>query len=186
MDSDQEENGRLAYATFLVKKVFDEVCEEFRLWKKNYASRLLRELAHPPSLEEEDTFSEPETSNQEMSEADEIPTPPSPTLQYMEIRDLETGTTQQVPTQVFRIFDAFPVPPPYEYCTRTDRNIFLGDDPSYMPFLPFHDDPTFDQAKYATEYKGCSWEKPVIDPDCEVSLYMASCLFLTLQRQWRS
>ncbi|KAJ6465402.1 hypothetical protein C8R45DRAFT_839883 [Mycena sanguinolenta] len=92
----------------------------------------------------------------------------------MEIRDLETGTTRQVPTQVFRIFDAFPVPPPYEYCTSTDRNIFLGDDPSYMPFLPFRDDPTFDQAKYANEYKGFSWEKPVIDPDLEVMVIEAA------------
>ncbi|KAF7342541.1 Pre-mRNA splicing factor [Mycena sanguinolenta] len=173
MDSDQEDDGRLAYATFLVKKIFDEVCEEFRLWKKNYASRVLRELAHPPSSEE-DAFSEPEASDQKMPEQAEIPTPPAPTLQYMEIQDLKTGTTQQIPTQVFRIFDAFPVPPPYEYCTPTDRNIFLGDDPSYMPFLPFRDDPTFDQARYANEYKGYSWEKPFIDPDLEVVVIEAA------------
>ncbi|KAJ7238137.1 hypothetical protein B0H12DRAFT_1137905 [Mycena haematopus] len=175
MDPDREEgeNEPISYATSQVKKVFDQVYEEFCAWKKDYASRILQAVGHPPSPMEA-TGSDPEPFHPDFLESDEAPPPPSSALQYLEIWDSKAGKTQRVPMQVFQVIDAFAAPPPYEYCTPTQRNIFLGDDPPYMPFLPFADDPTFDHGRYASEYKGCSWRISGIDPDLEVVVVEAA------------
>ncbi|KAJ7914045.1 hypothetical protein B0H13DRAFT_1712227 [Mycena leptocephala] len=70
--------------------------------------------------------------------------------------------------QVFRVADTFSALPAYEYCTPTVRNIFQGDDPHDMPFVPFADDPTFNHARYLEEYRSFSWRTSALDPDLEV------------------
>ncbi|KAF8152093.1 hypothetical protein K438DRAFT_1864497 [Mycena galopus ATCC 62051] len=175
MDSNETEDESLSYATSLVQKVFNEVHEEFRLWKRDYASRMLQAVARPPSPQT--TLLEPlnfENADLVSSEPTEKPHSPLSTVKYMEIQDSELGTTQRVPMQVFNVVDPFPAVPAHEFCTPTSRNIFLGDDPSYMPFLPFADDPTFDQARYVSEHKGFEWRRPRVDPDLEVVVVEAA------------
>lgn len=61
--------------------------------------------------------------------------------------------------------------PAYECCTSTSRSVMVGDDPNYMPFLPFADDPTFNHQDLMDEYKFFSWQRPNQDPNCEYSQF---------------
>jgi hypothetical protein len=87
--------------------------------------------------------------------------------EYIEVWDYENGTMERVPLHVTRVDIAFPALPAHEYCTPITRNLFLGDDPHDLPFIPFADDPTFDLARYLEEYKTFSWRESAVDPDCE-------------------
>jgi hypothetical protein len=61
--------------------------------------------------------------------------------------------------------ETFPSPQ-YEACTPLDQNIYLGDDSSDMPFLPFADDPRFsDWKSHSDEYKTLSWQNMIRDPN---------------------
>ncbi|KAJ6562723.1 hypothetical protein DFH09DRAFT_1478716 [Mycena vulgaris] len=73
-----------------------------------------------------------------------------------------------VPLEVTRLEAPFHALPAHEYCTPISRNVFQGDDPHDLAFLPFADDPTFDHAKYLEEYDSVSWLESVLDPDVEV------------------
>jgi histone-lysine N-methyltransferase EZH2 len=168
MDSGHEDDDSISRATYTVGKVFKEVQEEFRLWKQDYASRTLQAVACPPAPSTEDAAYDHEKLDSLPSEPTSIPPSPSPTPEYIEILDYETGTTERVPMQVFRVADTFSALPAYEYCTPTVRNIFQGDDPHDMPFVPFADDPTFNHARYLEEYRSFSWRTSALDPDCEV------------------
>ena len=48
---------------------------------------------------------------------------------------------------------------PYESCTPVSWNILHGDDPSYMPFVPYADDPTFAVEDWSYEHKGLAWQE---------------------------
>jgi histone-lysine N-methyltransferase EZH2 len=173
MDLGSEQDERLAYATSLVQNVFDEVYDEFRLWKRDYASRALQAVARGarPSSPK-DPISQAEISEPTSSEPEKALLSPSPTLEYTEIWDAETRTTAKVPTQVFRVLDTFSALPAHEYATPSARNIFLGDDPGALPFIPFADDPTFNRALFLREYKKFSWRMASADTDCTSALYM--------------
>ena len=56
---------------------------------------------------------------------------------------------------------------PYESCTPVSWNILHGDDPSYMPFVPYADDPTFAIEDWSYEHKGLAWQESYRDSDGE-------------------
>ncbi|KAF8970309.1 hypothetical protein BDZ97DRAFT_1652502, partial [Flammula alnicola] len=56
--------------------------------------------------------------------------------------------------------------PPYDSCIPISRNIMRGDDPDYLPFIPFSDDPTYDYTYDNDHHKYFAWHKPDRDPDC--------------------
>lgn len=171
MDSDSDADDSISHATYLVKKVFDEVCEEFRLWKEDYASRILHSVARPPSRD--GSISNRETPALSFPEPTETPPLPSPTLEYIEVLDYGTGKTVQAPMKVFRVTDAFSAPPPlpaHEYWTPSLRSISVGDDPSELPFMPFPDDPAFNHADFLEEYTNFGWRTSMLDPDCNILL----------------
>ncbi|KAJ2917884.1 hypothetical protein MD484_g2499, partial [Candolleomyces efflorescens] len=74
--------------------------------------------------------------------------------------------TARVDTQSFEADATFQPHPAYELCTAIARNIKVGDDPDYMPFAPFSDDPTFKFLDYNNEYTWFAWQPPkMLDPD---------------------
>ncbi|KAF8351574.1 hypothetical protein F5887DRAFT_913317 [Amanita rubescens] len=69
--------------------------------------------------------------------------------------------------------------PQYEACTPLEQNIYLGDDSSDMPFLPFADDPSFsDWKSHSDEHKTLSWQNMIRDPNLEaiVTTTWNSCI----------
>ncbi|KAG9316409.1 hypothetical protein JVU11DRAFT_2443 [Chiua virens] len=57
--------------------------------------------------------------------------------------------------------------PQYESCSPLHRSVFKGDDSDNMDFVPYADDPTFDQSSHLRHYGSFSWHD-VFDPDLEV------------------
>ncbi|KZT18932.1 SET domain-containing protein [Neolentinus lepideus HHB14362 ss-1] len=57
---------------------------------------------------------------------------------------------------------------PYESNTPSLRNMFHGDDPDNMPFMPFADDPSFDGGEHQRHYKTLSWQNVLFDPDLHI------------------
>ncbi|KAJ7125141.1 hypothetical protein C8R44DRAFT_782419 [Mycena epipterygia] len=165
MDAQLEGLDSVAQATQLVEKIFQEVYEEFRSWKEDYAARTLSAVVRAPSRGDIGCAAQ---SSEPASPTIE-PVSPVITEEFMEIWDCETRTRkkERVLVEVIRIPDAFPALPAHEYCTPTHRSIFQGDDPRELPFMPFADDPTFDHAKYLEEYDSFSW-RDTKNPDVEV------------------
>jgi histone-lysine N-methyltransferase EZH2 len=151
--------------------VFQEVEEEFCLWKQDYPSRILQAVASLPAASTEDTPDDLKKLDPLPSESEVRPLSPSPKSEYIEILDYPTGTTKRVPMQVFRVADSFSAHQLHEYCTPTMRNIFQGNALPDMPFVLFADDPTFDHARYLDEYQSFRWGTSVLDPDGEILLY---------------
>ncbi|KAF8056606.1 hypothetical protein FPV67DRAFT_1431373 [Lyophyllum atratum] len=58
----------------------------------------------------------------------------------------------------------------YEACTPTNRNINVGDDSEYMPFIPLIDDPKFNFLLHAGDYKYFDWQVQNRNPDLQVIL----------------
>ncbi|KAJ7200847.1 hypothetical protein GGX14DRAFT_524739 [Mycena pura] len=155
-------------AVHLVETVFERVCDDFRTWKKDYASTLLTAAAAPeanPAPEGHESEPLP-TATHVASHS--LSSSSATTLEQLETYDYETGTTWLTPIHKTHVTVAFPPCPEYEYCTPTDRNIYHGDDPSDMPFIPFHDDPSFNLSQYLEHYDSFSWDTPPLDPDLEV------------------
>ena len=77
-----------------------------------------------------------------------------------------TSTLTPQTLEVTNVLDPYPA---YEVCTPVNRNILVGDDSEYLPFLPFSDDPTFDHLAHIvdSEYRYFEWQVPNRDPDCD-------------------
>lgn len=70
--------------------------------------------------------------------------------------------------------------PAYESCAPLQQNILYGDDPNFMPFLPYADDQNFDSADHALEYNALSWQESYRDSDSESRLHcFEACTWLT-------
>ncbi|KAJ7758167.1 hypothetical protein DFH07DRAFT_818963 [Mycena maculata] len=168
MDPQEDEDDPIANVTSIVQAVFQKVHDEFRVWKEDYASKILSSLARPPSPNATPTrAAKPNPPVPLPPDADALPFSTSTTLESIQSYDYESGIMEHIPAQVIRFEDLFLPLPAHEYCTPTNRNIFQGDDPSELPFIPFADDPTFDHAEYLKEYHKFSWHS-AIDPDLEL------------------
>ncbi|KAJ2931356.1 hypothetical protein H1R20_g5715, partial [Candolleomyces eurysporus] len=79
---------------------------------------------------------------------------------------VETGCVDTLKLKADTTFQPHPA---YELCTSVARNIKVGDDPDYMPFAPFGDDPSFEFSDYNEEYGWLAWQAPkMLDPDLEI------------------
>ncbi|KIK92123.1 hypothetical protein PAXRUDRAFT_830266 [Paxillus rubicundulus Ve08.2h10] len=63
--------------------------------------------------------------------------------------------------------------PPYESCSPLSHSIFNGDDDDNMDFIPYADDPRFDQIDHTYCYESFSWQD-AFDPDWEVIVLEAA------------
>ena len=63
------------------------------------------------------------------------------------------------------IVDQFIAEPDYEACTPIQNNVWRGDDPDRMPFIPNADDPTFDAIGHTSFYGSLSWQEDTYDPN---------------------
>ncbi|KAI6026383.1 hypothetical protein BKA83DRAFT_27762 [Pisolithus microcarpus] len=63
--------------------------------------------------------------------------------------------------------------PTYESCSPSLRNTFKGDDDDNMLFIPYADDPSFNQVDHSSWYESFSWQED-FDPDLQVILLETS------------
>lgn len=76
-----------------------------------------------------------------------------------EITDHDAQETYFLPAEDVIISELVPPYAPYECCTPATRNIMVGDDPDYLPFIPFADDPTYDWTFDLSQHKYVAWDK---------------------------
>ncbi|KAI6044671.1 hypothetical protein EDC04DRAFT_3106071 [Pisolithus marmoratus] len=78
-----------------------------------------------------------------------------------------------IPFQVVDVVAVLDAHPAYESCSPSLRNAFKGDDDDNMVFIPYADDPSFDQLDHSSWYESFSWQED-FDPDLQVVLLEAS------------
>lgn len=152
----------------LVKSVFTDVWNEFYS-RENYEQEIaslscVRATAnhssrHPSTrlnviISEEDDLHDGQPALEILDYSDSPETPPKSTISQPIIIPLDPNIIQPCP--------------PYESCSPCNRNVCHGDDSNYMSFLPFADDPTFNQADHMDEYDYLEWQRySNFDPNSE-------------------
>lgn len=158
----------------LVQSVLSQLQTEFAEWSWNYSRQVLQTLS--PSRERlRVSFDALESKN----------SAPSDTIRATELREnnwheTRTGTVtavqimyspdRQVLSETsisLEVIDMVPVldaHPPYESCSPSPRNVFKGDDDDNMVFIPYSDDPSFNQVEHSLWYESFSWRED-FDPD---------------------
>ncbi|TBU37894.1 SET domain-containing protein [Dichomitus squalens] len=155
----------------VVKETFREVWYDYYAWEPTYCSRKLTSLRANMGLPAVHSISDSDLTDPNHPAEDGIPT------RNMSITDSETSFTRYTVNESIQLHTAIvdadtttitmtltPYPP-YESCTPASRNILHGDDPNYLPFVPFADDPTFDPTEYVYDHKGLAWQEAYRDSD---------------------
>ncbi|KAJ3512499.1 hypothetical protein NLJ89_g3487 [Agrocybe chaxingu] len=153
----------------LVSRVYRVVWEEYHTWALQNSEDAVKNstrtsYTRPPPLCREVVAESP-------LQAPEL----SDDLEAFTITDFDaSGSVKQIfevysrPITVDKVLRPYP---PYESCTPISRNIMVGDDPDYLPFIPFSDDPSYDYRYDICEHKYFAWHVPNADPDSEVIAY---------------
>jgi hypothetical protein len=157
----------------LVQSVFQRTWDEFYTWEQAYSQDTIDALARPSLPPPIDiNLSEPlvfDTRSQNTAFGGGIDS--------FDVWDCSSPTTRQSTLSVESITcPQFKPHPPYEACTPCSRSILQGDDPDSMPFVPFADDPHFNQFDHMNYYSKLAWQpvlakeelEECLDPDCEL------------------
>lgn len=165
MESD--EAGKLKEeTTSRTRATFRAVWTEFYEWQQNHARETIRSLAGAAGS------SQPAPSARASSplgaEEAKLGTLLDVTdTEAVTVWDYANSTSIRVSFETVEVTSTLQSTALYESCAPISRNIFHGDDPSDMPFMPYADDPTFDHSAYNEEYDAFAWQTRQMDPDCE-------------------
>lgn len=158
----------------LVQSALSEVQTEFALWSRDYSQQVLHTLSS--------TFRESSHLNFDAHRAGITPTDiiHAAGLGEQNWRGTRAGVITamqtmyspngQVVSEVsvsLEVINAEPVldtHPTYESCSPSLRNTFKGDDDDNMLFIPYADDPSFNQVDHSSWYESFSWQED-FDPD---------------------
>ncbi|KAF4616617.1 hypothetical protein D9613_008895 [Agrocybe pediades] len=157
--------------SIIVLKTYQAVWEEYYSWSTDHARDTLTHLSRPARR-----F----TEQKNVVHSTRLPTPKSPKTQSVDtcvIVDYDQPDSNGPVSTSFRIqeitleHEPIILPyPPYTFCTPTSTNILVGDDPHYMPFMPFADDPNYNYENDLEQHKYLAWQKQAITSDHEVIL----------------
>ncbi|KAF5380182.1 hypothetical protein D9615_006218 [Tricholomella constricta] len=170
------------YTASLTYKVYRDTWNGFYVWEQDHCLRTLHSLAR--NLSQETSQAGPSTSNRGTEQNNSVLDPvyslapeealsPNAEEESFTVIDYNAASEAQVvtlPVKVIGIAPLFEPYAPYELCTPANRNINVGDDSEYMPFIPLVDDPNFDHLLHAGDYRYFEWQLPDRDPDLDVIL----------------
>ena len=135
--------------------------EEYRAFDKAYCRAALASLKRPETFSQRHAEDPSQGSLLNSADGEFV------FYDFNEEEDAVAFETGRVDTQNVEADTTFQSHPAYELCTSVSRNIQVGDDPDYMPFAPFSDDPAFEFLDYNDEYTWLAWQAPkMFDPDC--------------------
>lgn len=178
--------------TSLVKSVYQSTWADFYTWEQDHCRRALHSLARPlpqePSQEETlDTVASGGRLSNLSIQSMEQPTIGAHAEAFT-VLDLNTEDGKpKASTLVVESYNFLPELascPAYEICTPASRNINVGDDSEYMPFIPLMDDPKFTYDAHIAEYRYFEWQVPNRDPDCKFALRLLHAQIPTFF-EWR-
>ncbi|KAH7888330.1 SET domain-containing protein [Phlebopus sp. FC_14] len=172
---------QLDSAAELVQSVLSSVHAEFTSWNNAYCERALSTLASPSPKTQGSYRFLPDTSSKvcipDPSSSKIVDDTPVPTCSLRALRTSYSQDGCRLETPIY--LDTYDIStplsphPPYEFCAPVARNLFKGDDDDNMPFIPYADDPSFDQVDHTRCYDSFSWQNDV-DPDWEVIVLEAA------------
>ncbi|KAL4080186.1 hypothetical protein V8B97DRAFT_709563 [Scleroderma yunnanense] len=157
----------------LVSAVLSQVQTEFSVWSWAYTRKILRVLAFPP-----ETYHELAPILNPPNEHSKAIGGDCHEAQTTTVTALQTtySPDEEIESVSFRVIDLAPALTPhplYESCSPSSRNVFKGDDDDSMAFIPYADDPLFDQIDHTHCYGSFSWQGD-FDPDLQVVLLEAA------------
>ena len=152
----------------LVSLVYKCVWEDFLVWEQDHCQNTLRSLSRPvppPSLP---SFSS--VRSQSVLKPLSRLNAPSTIVESFDDWDVANGSKTTIYLTNVQTIKQNQIlqPPSYEACTPISRNLMVGDDSDFLPFIPNSDDSTYDYNYDVDEHKYFSWHQPYRDPDCIV------------------
>ncbi|KAG6866112.1 hypothetical protein C0991_008420 [Blastosporella zonata] len=161
------------YDANLVKAVYKTTWNDFYSWEHAHCLQTLHSLARtlsqdaPPSPYDSVEDLIPTTASFILTDSESSDSDDETiiTTDYTGPHGPQTATVKATTVQFTRPMEPCAA---YEMCTPTGRNINVGDDSEYMPFIPLIDDPEFNFLRHAEDYKYFEWQLPFRDPDLEV------------------
>ncbi|KAG5653858.1 hypothetical protein H0H81_009937 [Sphagnurus paluster] len=182
---DEESSSEDTSTAKLVKETYGIAWNEFYAWEQDHCLRTLHSLARPLPGDQYSTCANPSIYHKRSEPLTTLPISlealPSVSSNTNEefftvveySNEAKPHQTTTLPAQTTLISPLLEACAPYEVCTPINRNINVGDDSEYMPFIPLVDDPTFDHAPHAADYNYFEWQLPNRDPDLGGEMPMA-------------
>ena len=152
-------------------QVYKSVWEDFSIWDQDHCRQTLQSLSRPSRPHPNPLLISSGQSHSALNETRSTTAydASNTVVESFYDIDLENGSTSTVLVTVHTISKGQMVQPPsYESCTPISRNLMIGDDSDYLPFIPNSDDPNYDYTYDIEEHKYFAWHQPNRDPDCTV------------------
>ena len=170
------ERGNEADSEFLdirdvVSQVYKSVWDDFSVWEQEHCRQTLQSLSRPIRPHIYPLLISSGQSHPALKEPRSTHDAPSTVVESFDDSDMEKGSTSTVLVTVYTISkDQMLQPFSYEACTPISRNLMIGDDSDFLPFIPNSDDPTYDYTYDIDEHKFFAWHQlnNNRDPDCAV------------------
>lgn len=161
----------------LVRSILSQVQSEFTAWNVPHCHQVLTSLTPPSAWR---SCLHPDLRLPTLASMAATPSPlPDARPAAPEANSLSPLVSQEVYSsdgaviesssvvlEIIPLSPAMEPHPPYESCSPLHRSVFKGDDSDNMCFIPYADDPTFDQSSHTRHYGSLSWRN-ISDPDCE-------------------
>jgi hypothetical protein len=164
-----EVDSELSGVKDVVSQVYKSVWEDFSVWEQDHCRQSLQSLSRPFRPHLNPLFISSGQSHPTLKNPPPRPHAPTTAVESFDDCDMENGSTSTVlvtghmihPGQMLQSLS-------YESCTSISRNLMVGDDSDFLPFIPNSDDPEYDYTYDIDEHKFFAWHQPNRDPDCAV------------------
>lgn len=151
-------------ASALVFSVFRTSWIDFSHWKKHHVSTTLDSLQRQPTFLDSISDSDSDDDYDDDDDDDSKSTDSGPRWEVtLYNSDKEQTANFSLPISTIEV-DATKPHPKYTSCPPAARNVIVGDDSHWLPFIPYEDDITFDHEAQMEHYDYFQWQN-MPDPD---------------------
>lgn len=173
------DSGLLGIKYSVVSQVYKSVWDDFSVWEQDHCRQTLQSLSRPFRPHLNPLVISPQPTPEEPPSRPNAPS--GIAAESFDDWDMENGSASTVLVTVHTIhkgqlLQSFT----YETCTSISRNLMIGDDSDFLPFIPNSDDPNYDYTYDIDEHKFFAWHQPNRDPDCAVFHSFIESFFLTV------
>lgn len=139
-----------------IKEAYSKAWEEFYEWEPGHCRSLLQGF-RCASGQVDDEVATPLSGGADTMEVDACP---------FKVLDVEAGLTTMLDVdEIDTTQRAFAPHPKYEACTPTCQIIATDDNPTWLAFISYADEPGFPWQQFIRHYKHWYWQECIRDPD---------------------
>ena len=167
-ERENEVDSELLGIRVVVSQVYKSVWEDFSVWEEDHSRQTLQSLSRPSRPHLNPLLISSGQSHSAIKETRSTThNVPNTVVESFDDSDLENGSTSTVLVTVHTIGKGPMLQSlSYESCTPISRNLMIGDDSDFLPFIPNSDDPSYDYTYDIEEHNFFAWHRPNRDPDC--------------------